>query len=100
MIIYFIIFILSLSGTIVIALRHKEKILQFRFAVFMEEASEKISQWWYEEMHAQFLKMLEKYLRKSRILVLKIESFLFRKARAVRDISERNGNNSDKEETF
>ena len=92
MIIYFFIFAVSMGGISVIALKHKEEVSKFHFAVFMEELVEQFRQWWYSEAHPYFLKLLERFLRKTRILVLKIESFLFRKARAVRGISERNGN--------
>lgn len=94
MIIYFIIFILSLSGISVIALRRKEEIMEFNFATFMNNAIEKFLEWWYEEAHAYFFKFLEKFLRRSRIWVLKVESFLFRKVHAVRGISERNGSSN------
>lgn len=75
-----------------IAVRHREDIAEFRFALFMENALEKFAQWWYSEAHGYFLKVLEKLLRRSRILVLKVENFLFRKVHAVRGISERNEN--------
>lgn len=91
MIIYFIIFILSLSGISVIALRHKEEIMEFNFAIFMNNAIGKFLEWWYYEAHADFFKFLEKFLRRSRIWVLRVESFLFRKVHVVRGISERNG---------
>ena len=74
-----------------IAMRHKEEMAEFYFATFIETIVSKFSRWWYEEAHSYFFKILEKVLWKSRILVLKIENFLFRKVRAVRDISERNG---------
>lgn len=92
MIVYFFIFIVSLSGISVIALRHREKMAEFSFAVFMGNFETKFVEWWYSKAHSYFFKILERFLRKSRILVLKIESFLFRKARAVRGISERNEN--------
>lgn len=95
MIVYFFIFILSAGGISVIALRRKEEISQFHFATFMENMISRVSEWWYLEAHAYFLKILEKYLRKSRIWVLKVESFLFRKARAIRGISERNSNGNE-----
>lgn len=100
MIVYFFIFILSMGGISVIALRRKEEIIQFHFATFMENMISRASEWWYLEAHAYFLKILEKYLRKSRIWVLKVESFLFRKARAIRGISERNENgHNDNDDT-
>ena len=92
MIVYFVIFILSIGGISVIAMRHKNDVIEFRFALFMENVISRASEWWYSKAHAYFLKVLEKFLRKSRILVLKIENFLFRKARVVRGISERNEN--------
>lgn len=95
MLIYFIIFVLSAGGIFVIVIRHKDKISEFYFATFMKSLVNRFLDWWYKEAHSYFLKLLEKYLRKSRILVLRIESFLFRKVHAVRDISERNGNNND-----
>lgn len=92
MIIYFLIFIISVGGISAITLRHKEEITEFRFALFMESALGELSHWWYNEAHAYFFRVLEKLLRRSRIWVLKVESFLLRKAHAVRSISERNGN--------
>jgi len=92
MLIYFFIFFVSMGGISVIALRHKEEIAEFHFAIFMESITAKFFKWWYSEAHSYSLWVLERFLRKSRISVLKIESFLFRKARAVRNISERNGN--------
>ncbi|MEK7559741.1 MAG: hypothetical protein AAB522_00355 [Patescibacteria group bacterium] len=94
MIVYFLIFILSTGGISVLALRRKEEIAQFNFATFMDNIVSKILEWWYSEAHSYFLKILEKYLRKSRIWVLKMESFLFRKARAIRNISEKNENSN------
>jgi|SRR3989344_532504 len=92
MLVYFFIFFVSMGGISVIALRHREEIVEFHFATFMENITAKIVEWWYSEAHSYFLKVLERFLRKSRILVLKVESFLFRKAHAIRGISERNGN--------
>ena len=103
MLVYFFIFAVSVGGISVIALKHKEEINKFNFAIFMEDILKQIHQWWYSEAHPHFLKLLEKFLRKSRIRVLKVENFLFRKARAVRNISERNengmGNESNTEKT-
>ena len=92
MLIYFFIFFVSMGGILVIVLRHREEIAEFHFATFMESITAKFVKWWHEEANSYFLKVLERFLRKSRILVLKIESFLFRKAHAIRGISERNGN--------
>lgn len=102
MLIYFIVFILSLSGISVVAIRHKDQIAEFYFAAFMESLISNFKEWWFSEAHSYFLKLLEKYLRKSRIFVLKIESFLFRKVHAVRGISERNknGNGTHNEENL
>ena len=94
MIIYFIILILSLGGISVIAVRHREDILEFRFAFFMNGMLDKLLQWWYGEAHSYFLKLLEKTLQRFRMWALKTESFLFRKVHAVRGISERKENGS------
>ena len=94
MIIYFIILILSLGGISVIAIRHREDILELKFAFFMDGLMEKISEWWYGEAHSYFLKLLEKTLQRFRMWALKTESFLFRKVHAVRGISERKENGS------
>lgn len=101
MIVYFLILALSLGGISIIALRHRENILEFQFARFCDSMLEKISEWWYGEAHGYFLKLLEKVLQRFRMLALKTESFLFRKVHAVRGISERvnsNGHREDKPE--
>jgi len=95
MIIYFIILILSFGGISVIAIRHREDILEFKFALFMDGMLEMLSGWWYGDAHSYFLKALEKALRRFRIWTLKMESFLFRKVHAVRGISERKENGND-----
>ena len=92
MIIYLILFILSLSGIAVIALRHREQMAGFNLAVFMEDAGKQIVAFWYSHMHSQMFTLLEKQIRWTRIQVLKIENFLFRLTHGVRGISERNGN--------
>lgn len=96
MIVYFIILALSMGGISVIAVRHKEDLMEFRFALFMNGLLESFSVWWFGEAHGYFLKLLEKTLQRFRMWALKTESFLFRKVHAVRNISERkeNGNGS------
>lgn len=94
MFIYFIILVLSFGGISIIAIRHREFIMEFRFALFMDWVFDKLSEWWYGEAHSYFLKLLEKALRRFRIWTLKMESFLFRKVHAVRGISERKENGS------
>ncbi len=92
MIIYLIIFIASIGGIAVIALRHRELILNFNLALFMEDSQKHIVSFWYSHMHSQLFMLLEKQLRWIRIRVLKIENFLFRLTHGVRGISERNTN--------
>lgn len=92
MIIYFAIFIISLSGIAVISLRHRELILNFNLALFMEDSKKRLVSFWYSHMHSQLFMLLEKQIRLIRIKVLKIENFLFRLTHGVRGVSERNPN--------
>jgi hypothetical protein len=89
MIVYFIIFLLSVSGIAIIALRHRQEISEFNFSLFMEGALERGRSLWFAHGHGYSLRTAEKILRKLRIGALKAEHFLFRKAAALRKISKR-----------
>lgn len=98
MIIYLILFILSIGGIGIIALRHKQEIAGFNLAIFMGSVGRRAVSFWYSHMHSEIFLLMEKALRWTRIRVLKIEHFLFRLTHGVRGISERNGNGNSNHE--
>src|SRR3989344_9587204 len=86
---YIVIFLLSIGGIAIIALRNRQEIHEFRFALFVEDTQKRAVAFWYSHAHGQMLTLIEKYLRLARIQVLKFEHTLFRAAHGVRDINER-----------
>ncbi len=102
MLVYSIIFLLSIGGIAAISFRNRQEIQAFRFAPFMEDTYRRGVAFWYSHAHGRMLTLVEKYLRLTRIQVLKFEHALFRAAHGVRGINERTGNgngHSSKEET-
>ena len=98
MLIYGIIFLLSIGGIAAIGIRHRQEIHAFRFAFFMEDLYRRGVAFWYAHAHGRMLTLLEKYLRLTRIQVLKFEHVLFRAAHGVRGINERTGNGNGHKE--
>lgn len=109
MLIYLILFFISLGGIGIIILKHKKEFVvavdhyeqtqnNANFAAFMEKLQARIVSLWYLYLHSAFCLFIEKRLRWVRILVLKIEHFLFRALHRVRGIAEYgngNGGNSN-----
>ena len=91
MITYSIFFALSVSGMIIIALRHKESFAAFKFAVFIESLRTEASGVWHGHLRERTFSLLENILHRTRILFTKMEFLLFRALRRIRGIKEKNG---------
>ena len=95
MLVYSIIFLLSIGGIAAIAFRNRQELQTFRFAPFMEDVYRRGIAFWYAHAHGRMLTLVEKYLRLTRIQVLKFEHALFRAAHGVRGINERTGHGNE-----
>ncbi|OGF75098.1 hypothetical protein A2926_03410 [Candidatus Giovannonibacteria bacterium RIFCSPLOWO2_01_FULL_44_40] len=93
MIFYATIFILSVGGIAAIIRRNREEFAAFNFAEFMEKMVREIKDFWHLHLRDQLLGFTEKRLHNVRILALKAETRLFRAAKALRGIKERNVQN-------
>ena len=96
MIFYSILFVLSAGGIITIIRRNRDEFEAFNFAEFMEKLVSEVSNLWHAHLKDMSLLFVEKRLRETRIWALKTEHALFKAARKLRGIQEKNGNgNSD-----
>ncbi len=106
MIAYAILFAASVAGIAVLAYWHRQELFYSEagfagerepsFAVFMDGVWRMLASFWHTHFRESILLFIEKRLRWTRIIVLKIERFLFRTTHRIRGISERgqNGNGS------
>ncbi|KKT29266.1 hypothetical protein A3G55_02785 [Candidatus Giovannonibacteria bacterium RIFCSPLOWO2_12_FULL_44_25] len=92
MLFYLIIFVLSAGGIVTIILRNREEFAAFNFANFMEGLVADAKAAWHSHLRERSFTFLEKRLHNVRILALKAETRLFRAAKTIRGIKERNGN--------
>ena len=95
MIFYSIIFVLSAGGVAVLIRRNREDFAAFNFADFMDGLVSEAMAFWHSHLRDQLLGFTEKRLHNIRILALKAETRLFKAAKALRGIKERNGNNEN-----
>jgi|SRR3989344_5594294 len=109
MIFYITLFFISLAGAAYIVLRHKKQLSEqydvfsaehpATFAYFMNDIAKELHGVWDVHMRDQALLFVEKRLRWVRIMVLKIERFLFRATHHVRNASNRNGTDTSTDNT-
>ena len=92
---WFFLFFLSLSGICILFWYHRDAVFALdvkpSFRILMDSIKDHIWRSWDEYMRDKLLLFLEKQLRWTRILVLKIERHLFRITHKVRSMSDRNG---------
>ena len=95
MIFYSIILLLSAGGILAIIRRNREEFTAFNFAEFMEGLQADAIALWHARLKDQSLLFMEKRLRGTRIWVLKTEHVLFKAAKKLRGIQEKNGNGNN-----
>ena len=92
MIFYSIILLLSAGGILAIIRRNRDEFVAFNFAEFMEGLQADAVALWQARIKDQSLLFMEKRLRGTRIWALKTEHALFKAAKKLRGIQEKNGN--------
>lgn len=107
MIFYIILFLLSLAGLFYFIFRYRNELTEqyevflmdhpANFAHFMTDISNEFYGIWNTHLRGQLLLFIEKRLRWFRIILLRIEHFLFRATHRVRDASNRNTNSTTNE---
>ncbi|MDP3935145.1 MAG: hypothetical protein Q8Q46_02950 [Candidatus Giovannonibacteria bacterium] len=95
MIFYSIILLLSAGGILAIIRRNRDEFTAFNFAEFMEGLQADAVALWHARIKDQSLLFMEKRLRGTRIWALKTEHALFKAAKKLRGIQEKNGNGAN-----
>lgn len=105
MIFYITLFFVSLAGALHVILRRKKQLLDqydvfaaehpATFAYFMDDIAKELRGIWNMHMRDQALLFIEKRLRWVRIMVLKVERFLYQATHHVRNASNRNNTDVD-----
>lgn len=95
MIFYSIILLLSVGGILAIIRRNRDEFTAFNFAEFMEGLQGDAVALWHAHIKDQSLLFMEKRLRGTRIWALKTEHALFKAAKKLRGIQEKNGNGNN-----
>ena len=100
MIFYILLFFVSFGGALYIIFQHKHELEEryeifsaehpSNFAHFMSDISTELHGMWDVHMRDQILLLVEKRLRRFRIIVLRVEHLLFRATHHVRNASNRN----------
>ena len=92
MVFYSIILLLSAGGFLAIIRRNRDEFEAFNFTEFMEGLQADAVALWHARIKDQSLLFMEKRLRGTRIWALKTEHALFKAAKKLRGIQEKNGN--------
>jgi len=92
MIVYSLIFVLSIGGVLAMLRRQRQEFGQLTFADFMENLLGEIREIWETRLRDKFYLFLEKRLRGIRIIFLRVETKLSRALARLRGIKEKNGN--------
>ncbi|KKS95172.1 hypothetical protein A3B05_00385 [Candidatus Giovannonibacteria bacterium RIFCSPLOWO2_01_FULL_43_160] len=95
MIFYSIFLLLSVGGILAIIRRNRDEFVAFNFAEFMEGLQGDVVSLWHSHIKDQSLLFMEKRLRGTRIWALKTEHALFKAAKKLRGIQEKNGNGNN-----
>lgn len=98
MIFYIVLVCIAIGGVGALVFRHRDTLFsvgdgadQVRptFALFMEDTTTHFARLWNDYLKVELLKVLEKNLRKVRLMTLRMEQALFRMTHRVKDISQR-----------